>query len=101
MKHPDHSYRGMSDMKRCPSFIADYDCLAHYIDPKYHQLGQKVRVLSLGSLPQGEVDDTMVAALQSEATGSACSRVCSLHHQGQQHALSLQQREHMDSIRDA
>ena len=59
VKHPDHSYRGMSDMKKCPSFIADYDCLAHYIEPKYHQLGQKVLVLFLGFLPLKEVDDTM------------------------------------------
>ena len=42
VKHPDHSYRGMSDMKECPSFIQDFDCLADYVDPKYRQLGLKV-----------------------------------------------------------
>ena len=42
MKHPEHSYRGMSDMRKCPPFIADYDCQADYIDKKYRQQAEKV-----------------------------------------------------------
>lgn len=47
MKHPDHSYRGLGDMKNCPDFIADYDCQADYIDKKYNHLKEKVPTSTL------------------------------------------------------
>ena len=42
VKHPDHSYSGMSDAAKCPDFVRDYDCRSDYIDPKYRVLQQKV-----------------------------------------------------------
>ncbi|CAK0786753.1 hypothetical protein CVIRNUC_009967 [Coccomyxa viridis] len=41
VRHPDHSYNGMTDPAKCPSFVRDYDCRADYIDQNYHVLQQK------------------------------------------------------------
>ena len=59
VKHPDHSYQGMTDMKECPSFIQDFDCLADYVDPRYRQLGQKVQPLT-GLLTGGQTGQGLV-----------------------------------------
>ena len=42
VKHPDHNYQGMTDHKKCPDFVQDYDCRSSDIDAKYHSLQQKV-----------------------------------------------------------
>ena len=42
VKHPDHSYQGMTDPQTCPDFVNDYDCRSSNIDAMYHSLQQKV-----------------------------------------------------------
>ena len=43
VKDPDHKYQGMTDPKKCPAFVNDFDCRSSDIDPKYHVLQQKVQ----------------------------------------------------------
>ena len=45
VRHPDYSYRGMSDPSMCPEFIADFDCRADFIDKKYERQAEKVSFL--------------------------------------------------------
>ena len=42
VKHPDHSYQGMTDHKNCPSFVNEFDCHSSGVDAQYHSLQQKV-----------------------------------------------------------
>ena len=43
VKDPDHKYQGMTDPKKCPAFVNDFDCRSSDIDPKYRVLQQKVQ----------------------------------------------------------